>query len=148
MADEVLEIYTDGACKGNPGIGGWGVYMIYGKHNKVLKGAEWETTNNRMELTAAIEALKAIKRPVPIILHTDSVYLKDGITKWLKGWVKNNWKKADGGEVKNKDLWEQLANLNNKFQIQWNWVKGHAGDLGNELVDGLANEAIMELRNS
>ena len=148
MADKVLEIYTDGACKGNPGIGGWGVYMVYGKHTKTLKGAEWETTNNRMELTAAIEALKAVKRAVPIVLHTDSVYLKDGITKWLNGWIKNNWKKADGGEVKNKDLWEQLANLNNKFQIQWNWVKGHAGDLGNELVDSLANEAIIELKNN
>lgn len=142
-----LEIYTDGACKGNPGIGGWGVLMRYGTHEKTLKGAEAHTTNNRMELQAAIAALQAIKRPCPIVLTTDSNYLKDGITKWLANWKKNGWKTAGKQAVKNEDLWRQLDSLVAQHNIRWQWIKGHSGHPGNETADCLANEAINALRS-
>ena len=141
-----LLIYTDGACKGNPGIGGWGVLMCYGEHRKTLNGAEAMTTNNRMELTAAIEALRAVKRACPIVLTTDSSYVKNGITQWLAGWKRNGWKTADKKAVKNVDLWQALDALVAQHQIEWQWIKGHSGHPGNEMAGQLANEAIAELR--
>lgn len=141
-----IEIYTDGACKGNPGIGGWGVLLRYGVHEKTLKGAEAHTTNNRMELIAAIEALKAIKKPLPIKLYTDSNYLKNGVTQWLENWKRNHWKTADKKEVRNVDLWQALDELQAQYDIDWQWVKGHSGHPGNTMADFLANQAIEELR--
>lgn len=146
MSSTILEIYTDGACKGNPGIGGWGVYMRYGKHEKSLKGADWETTNNRMELIAAIEALKAVKRAYPIHLTTDSNYVKNGITDWLPKWKAKNWRTANNQPVKNVELWQALDALVQQHDIQWFWVKGHSGHPGNEMADSLANQAIEALR--
>lgn len=148
MAEKILEIYTDGACKGNPGIGGWGVLMRYGKHEKTLSGAEWQTTNNRMELTATIEALKAVKRPCPIHLTTDSNYVKNGITDWLPKWKAKNWRTANNQAVKNVELWQALDALVQQHQIEWFWVKGHSGHVGNERADFLANQAIEQLRSS
>lgn len=141
-----LEIYTDGACKGNPGIGGWGVLMRYGRHEKIFYGAQPHTTNNRMELTAAIEALKAITRPCPILLFTDSSYLKTGITEWIVNWKKRNWRTAQNKPVQNADLWQELDLLVNQFDIRWHWIKGHSGHPGNEMADRLANQAILELQ--
>ncbi|ABQ14019.1 ribonuclease HI [Dichelobacter nodosus] len=146
MPAPILDIFVDGACKGNPGIGGWGVLMRYGQHEKVLMGAQWHTTNNRMELTAAIEALKAIKRPCPILISTDSVYVKNGITHWLPVWKKNNWRNASKKPIKNIELWQALDQLNQRYEIEWRWVKGHAGNPGNEIADELANRAIESLR--
>ncbi|SUO96221.1 ribonuclease HI [Suttonella ornithocola] len=148
MAHPILEIYTDGACKGNPGIGGWGVLMRYGVHEKTLNGAEHHTTNNRMELTAAIEALKAIKKPCEIHLTTDSVYVKNGINDWLPKWKANQWRTAQKKPVKNVELWQELDALATKFTIHWHWVKGHSGHPGNEMADQLANEAIKQLQDS
>jgi ribonuclease HI len=130
-------IYTDGGCRGNPGIGGWGVFLSFQGKEKKIYGSEKETTNNRMELTAAIKALEAIKRDVPIIIYTDSKYVLEGITKWIFGWKKKNWKK-----VKNIDLWQQLDVLNQKFSVDWKWVKGHSGNTGNDMADALANQAM------
>ena len=134
--------YTDGACSGNPGPGGWGVLMIWGDHEKELCGGESETTNNRMELTAAIKALEALNRPAKVILYTDSTYVKDGITSWIHNWKRNGWKNAKKKPVKNDDLWKQLDELLTGHDIEWRWVKGHAVDPGNEKADELANKGM------
>ncbi len=143
----VVEIYTDGACKGNPGPGGWGALLRYGKVEKQLRGGEPLTTNNRMELSAAIKALQALKRPCQVQLYTDSEYLRRGITEWLQNWKRNGWRTAAKQPVKNADLWQALEEAAAPHQIQWHWVKGHSGHPENELADQLANLAIEELRN-
>ncbi len=142
---QAVEIWTDGACKGNPGVGGWGVLMRYGKNKKELFGGELETTNNRMEMMAVIQALQSLKRPMPIRLHVDSQYVKKGLTEWMSGWIARGWKTADKKPVKNQDLWEQLNLLTAQHQIQWIWVKGHAGDPGNERADELANMGVEQV---
>ena len=139
-------IYTDGACKGNPGVGGWGAVLSYGGATKKICGGEENTTNNRMELLAAIEALKSLKRPCVVELYTDSKYLKNGILEWLDGWIAKGWKTANKKPVKNQDLWEMLDQLRHRHQIEWNWVKGHSGNDGNEIADQLANQGIEALR--
>ena len=136
-----VEIWTDGACSGNPGPGGWGAVLKSGRHAKELSGGEAESTNNRMELLAAIEALNALKKPSRVRLHTDSTYVKDGLTKWIHGWKRNGWKTADKKPVKNQDLWQRLDEACARHEIEWIWVKGHAGDEGNERADTLAREA-------
>ena len=141
-----VQIFTDGACKGNPGPGGWGALLRKGTTEKELSGAEADTTNNRMEMTAAIEALSALKRPCAVDLYTDSKYLIDGITKWLPGWQKRGWKTADKKAVKNEDLWRRLAELNAKHRVTWHWVKGHSGHAENDRVDQLASNAAESLR--
>ncbi len=143
-ADTIVEIYTDGACRGNPGLGGWGVLLRYQQIQKTLKGAEIDTTNNRMELTAAIEALRALKTSSRVRLWTDSKYVQQGITSWLPNWKKRNWKTSANKPVKNADLWKLLDSYSARHEIQWCWVKGHSGDHGNETADRLANEAIDE----
>lgn len=140
-----VEIYTDGACRGNPGPGGWGATLEMGEHFRELSGAEAMTTNNRMELMAVISALEALKRPVPIKLYTDSEYVRRGITEWLKSWKARGWKTADRKPVKNQDLWERLDAIASRHDIEWHWVKGHSGVPGNERVDRLANAAIDAL---
>lgn len=137
-------IFTDGACRGNPGKGGWGAVMIYGDKRKTINGYSDSTTNNIMELTAVIEALKALKRRCSIVLTTDSNYVKDGITKWIDGWKKNGWRTSNKKPVKNKDLWIELDNLVQGHTISWEWVKGHSGNPLNDLADDLANSAIDE----
>ena len=141
-----VQIFTDGACKGNPGPGGWGALLRKGTTEKEMSGAEADTTNNRMEMTAAIEALSALKRPCSVDLYTDSKYLIDGITKWLPGWQKRGWKTADKKPVKNEDLWRRLASLNARHTITWHWVKGHSGHAENERVDKLASDAAAAIR--
>ena len=133
-----IEIWTDGACSGNPGPGGWGVILKFGDKTRELSGGEPHTTNNRMELSAAISALEALKRPCAIDLHTDSQYLRQGITQWLKGWKRNGWKTADKKPVKNDDLWRRLDEAAAPHEIEWRWVKGHAGEEMNERADELA----------
>ena len=135
-------IFTDGACSGNPGPGGWGALLRYGDTEKELSGGELETTNNRMEMMAAIRALESLKRPVQVELYTDSVYVRDGITKWIQGWRARGWKTANKKPVKNVDLWQRLENAMGSHSIDWQWVKGHAGHVDNELVDELARNAI------
>jgi ribonuclease HI len=135
-------IYADGACKGNPGPGGWGAWMKSGDHERELWGGEAKTTNNRMELTAVIEALKQLKRTSEVTVFTDSAYVKDGITSWIHGWRQRGWKTADRKPVKNVDLWQQLDALAGLHQVQWRWVKGHSGDPGNERADALANRGV------
>ena len=137
-----VTVYTDGACRGNPGPGGWGVLLQYGANQKTLSGFVAETTNNRMELTAVIEALKALNRQCVIDLNTDSKYVMQGMTDWLPGWKKNGWKTAAKKPVKNVDLWQALDEEVNRHQINWRWVKGHSGVAGNEAADQLANAAI------
>jgi ribonuclease HI len=141
MTEKILEIYTDGACKGNPGPGGWGAVLIYGVHVRELCGGHPHTTNNRMELTAAIEALKAVTKAVPVRLHTDSKYLQQGIAIWLPNWLRSNWK---NGKIKNQDLWHELAALQSRLQIEWIWVKGHNGHQYNEMADKLANKGVSK----
>jgi ribonuclease HI len=136
-----VEIFTDGACKGNPGPGGWGAVIRYGAHEKELSGAEAETTNNRMELAAAIEGLNALTRSCRVTLHTDSKYVMDGITKWIHGWRRNGWRTADKNPVKNADLWQALEAATARHQVEWRWVKGHAGHPENERADKLASDA-------
>ena len=141
-----MTIYTDGACRGNPGPGGWGVLLQYGDHVKELYGGEPDTTNNRMELTATIEALQALKKDCKVDLFTDSTYVKNGIQQWMKKWKLNSWKTAARKPVKNRDLWEMLDQHANSHTVNWHWVKGHAGDPGNEKADELANRGIDELQ--
>ncbi len=140
-----IEIFTDGACKGNPGPGGWGAVIRSGAHEKDMSGGEKLTTNNRMEMTAAIRALQALKRPCQVILHTDSVYLRDGITKWIHGWRRNGWRTADRKPVKNADLWQELLDAAASHRIDWRWVKGHAGHPENERADRLASDAALSM---
>jgi ribonuclease HI len=142
-----IEIYTDGACKGNPGKGGWGALLVAGKNEKELFGGEKDTTNNRMELMAVIQALGALKRPCQITLHTDSQYVLKGITEWITGWKAKGWKTASKAPVKNVDLWQQLDAAREMHQIEWVWVKGHAGHAGNERADQLANRGVESIAN-
>jgi len=137
-----LKIYTDGACKGNPGPGGWGAILKFGNHIKELNGFSIETTNNIMELTAVIQSLKSVKKSCEIVITTDSNYVKNGITKWIHNWKKNDWKTANKQIVKNKEYWLELDMLAQKYKIEWKWVKGHSGHPENERADQLANEAI------
>jgi ribonuclease HI len=139
-------IHTDGACSGNPGPGGWGVILQWGGHMRELKGGEAHTTNNRMELTAAIMALEALKRPCDVDLHTDSEYLRQGITGWIHGWKRNGWRTADKKPVKNADLWQRLEAAVGRHTVHWHWVRGHSGHDLNERADELAREAIAEIR--
>ena len=143
--DKTVSLYTDGACKGNPGKGGWGVLMRYGSHEKELFGGEAHTTNNRMELTAIIQGLAAPKRPCAVVIYTDSQYVKNGMEKWIHGWKKNGWKTASKQPVKNEDLWQQLDRLAAQHQIQWQWVRGHAGHAENERADALANQGVASV---
>ncbi|RRQ51906.1 ribonuclease HI [Sphingorhabdus wooponensis] len=136
-----LEIFTDGACKGNPGPGGWGAVIRYGKHEKEISGGEPDTTNNRMELSAAIQALKTLIEPCHVKLHTDSKYVLDGITKWIHGWQRNGWKNASKQPVRNADLWRDLIDAAARHQVEWIWVKGHSGHPENERADRLASDA-------
>ena len=138
-----VTIYTDGACRGNPGPGGWAALLKFGHHEKVLSGAERETTNNRMELTAAVEALKVLNRPCQVNFYTDSEYLRRGITEWLKNWKARGWKTAGKKPVKNQDLWRTLDEAIQPHEIEWHWVRGHAGQRENERVDQLARRAIQ-----
>ncbi|PZO55916.1 MAG: ribonuclease HI [Alphaproteobacteria bacterium] len=141
-----VDIWTDGACSGNPGPGGWGAILHFAGTKKELSGAEAATTNNRMELMAAIEALNALKRPSKVRLHTDSKYVMDGVTKWIHGWKKNGWKTADKKPVKNEDLWRQLDEANARHEVTWKWVKGHSDNEMNNRADELARAAIDTVR--
>jgi len=140
-----VTIYSDGACQGNPGPGGWGAVLRAGEHEKVVSGAEAHTTNNRMELTAAIKALEALTRPSEVVLITDSEYLRKGMTEWLAAWKQRGWRTAGRTAVKNADLWQQLDALNQRHRIEWRWTRGHNGDPGNERADALARAAIRTL---
>jgi ribonuclease HI len=140
-----VKIYTDGACRGNPGPGGWGALLRYGESEKKLSGSELYTTNNRMELMGAIQALAALKEACKIELYTDSKYVQQGVKEWLPSWKKNNWKRADKKPVKNVDLWQALDNEAHRHTVNWHWIKGHSGHPENDLADALANQAIDEL---
>jgi ribonuclease HI len=147
MTNEVvdIQIFTDGACRGNPGPGGWGVILRSGSHEKELFGGEQSTTNNRMELRAAIEGLAALKRPSRVTVTTDSQYVRQGITQWIEGWKRNQWRTSAKKPVKNQDLWQLLDQLTSRHEVTWEWVKGHSGHPDNELADALANRGIDEL---
>ncbi len=142
---KTVEIFSDGACRGNPGPGGWGVLLRYGKNERSLCGAEQDTTNNRMELTAALEGLKSLKEPCSVILTTDSQYLRKGITEWIISWKAKGWKTSARQPVKNQDLWQAIDEIAQQHNIEWHWVKGHTGHRENEIADQLANQAIDEL---
>jgi len=142
----LVEIWTDGACKGNPGIGGWGALLRSGEHSKELFGGERSTTNNRMELTAVVEALRALKQPSGVTVHTDSSYVMNGMKTWIAGWKRNGWQTSARKPVKNVDLWQALDAEVARHQVQWVWVKGHAGDPGNERADQLANDGVDSVR--
>jgi ribonuclease HI len=147
MADEpTVSIHTDGACSGNPGPGGWGAILRWANHEKELSGGEPHTTNNRMELLAAISALESLKRACTIDLHTDSQYLRHGITEWIHGWKRNGWRTSDKKPVKNSDLWQRLETAIARHQVRWHWVRGHAGDALNERADQLARDGIAAMR--
>ena len=148
MADtpDKVVIYTDGACSGNPGPGGWGAILVWGEHTKELQGGEAETTNNRMELLAAITALETLKRPMTVELWTDSAYVKDGISSWIHGWKKRGWKTADKKPVKNEDLWKRLDSAGERHTIDWRWIKGHAGHAMNERADELARAGMAPFK--
>ena len=139
-------VYTDGACKGNPGPGGWGAWLQSNGHEKELFGGERGTTNNRMELTAVIEALASLKRSCDVVIYPDSEYVRKGMTEWIANWMRRGWKTADGKPVKNADLWQRLDALRKLHHVDWRWVKGHAGDPGNERADALANRGVESLR--
>jgi len=143
---ETVVIYTDGACKGNPGPGGWGAWLRWGAHEKELFGGEPQTTNNRMELTAVIEALQLLKRRAPVAIYTDSEYVKNGITSWIHNWKRRGWRTADNKPVKNAELWARLDTLVAQHDVQWHWVRGHTGDPGNERADQLANRGVEAVR--
>jgi len=145
---QVVEIFTDGACRGNPGPGGWAAILRYGQAERAISGAEPHTTNNRMELTAAIEGLAALKRRSRVVLTTDSQYVKQGITQWLAGWKRRGWRRADRQPVLNQDLWQRLDRLNAAHEVRWEWVKGHSGNAENEAVDRAANDAIDAMLES
>jgi ribonuclease HI len=140
----VIEIYTDGACRGNPGPGGWAALLLLGEHERELSGAETLTTNNRMELTAVIRALEALKRPVAARIYTDSQYVRRGITEWLSSWKARDWRTADRKPVKNQDLWQALSALADRHEVEWHWVRGHSGHPENERADALANRGLDE----
>lgn len=144
----LVTIYTDGACSGNPGPGGWGAILISGERERDLWGGESPTTNNRMELMAAIEALEVLKKPCLVDLHTDSQYLRDGITKWINSWKARGWRTADRSPVKNEDLWRRLDAARTRHDVRWHWVKGHSGHPLNERADALARRGIAELREA
>lgn len=143
-----VEVFTDGACSGNPGPGGWGVVLRWGTLEKELCGGELETTNNRMELLAVISALNALKRTVRVVVHTDSTYVQQGISKWIHGWKKNGWKTKDKKPVKNEDLWRALEEAAARHDVEWRWVKGHAGHPENERADALARRGIADVRRA
>ncbi|MDX3893842.1 ribonuclease HI [Pusillimonas sp.] len=147
MSSNPVEIWTDGACKGNPGWGGWGALLRQGRHEKTLFGGQADTTNNRMELLAVIEALKALKRPCHVVVHTDSQYVQKGMTQWLANWKRRDWRTADKKPVKNADLWQELDELVGRHEVTWKWVRGHAGDAGNEMADQLANMGVQQARS-
>ncbi len=140
--NKIIEIYTDGACSGNPGAGGWGAVLLYKEHKKEISGGQKATTNNQMELKAVIEALKILKKPSKIIIYTDSVYVKDGITKWIFNWKKNGWRSASKKPIKNIELWQELDELNSKHDVEYKWIKGHSGNKYNEIADQLAVNAV------
>lgn len=146
MTKQILNIWTDGACKGNPGAGGWGALLKYGDKEKKIFGGEADTTNNRMELTAVIKALLELKKTSDVVIHIDSQYVKNGMTQWIHNWKKNNWRTANRKPVKNVDLWQQLDQLVQNHNVSWVWVKGHAGDPGNEMADALANQGVQSLQ--
>ena len=145
VTETLINIYADGGCRGNPGPGGWGVLMQSGENSKELWGGEANTTNNRMELTAVIRALEALKRPTAAHIHTDSQYVQKGISQWIHNWKRNGWRTADKKPVKNAELWQRLDELSKTHELKWLWVKGHAGHPGNERADALANRGIDEL---
>lgn len=142
-----IEIYTDGACKGNPGPGGWGALLLSGQHRKEIYGGELETTNNQMELKAAIEGLRALKNPSKVRLYTDSKYVKNGIESWISNWKKNNWKTSAKKPVKNADLWRALDAMCQSHDVEWSWVKGHSGHVENDIADALANKGVEFVLN-
>lgn len=145
-AQPTIEIYSDGACSGNPGPGGWGAVLISGAHRKEISGGEALTTNNRMELLGAISALEALKKPSRVALYTDSAYVKNGITAWIHGWKRNGWRTSDKKDVKNADLWQRLDALRNVHDVDWHWLKGHAGHAENERADELARTALAPFK--
>tara|TARA_A100001037_G_scaffold239170_1_gene218708 strand:+ start:10280 stop:10720 length:441 start_codon:yes stop_codon:yes gene_type:complete len=144
MSTDAVDIYTDGACSGNPGPGGWGALLIFQGHEKEISGGERDTTNNRMELMAAIRALETLTRPSRVRLHTDSVYVRDGITQWIERWKNNGWRTAAKKPVKNVDLWQRLEEAAGRHELEWHWVKGHAGHPENERADQLARDGMMK----
>ena len=148
MTENILEIWTDGACSGNPGPGGWGAVLCWGGHEKEISGGAIDTTNNRMELSAVIAGLEEIKRAVPVRIYTDSKYVQNGMMKWVKGWIRNGWRTQSGDPVKNVDLWKRLHELCEGQQIEWHWVKGHAGHVLNERADALARQGVESVRES
>ena len=147
-AADIVDIYTDGACKGNPGVGGWGALLSFRGRTRELFGGETLTTNNRMELTAVIRALEALNRRARVRLHTDSTYVQQGITQWIHGWRRKGWRTADGKPVKNEDLWRRLAELSAAHEVEWVWVRGHSGHDSNEAADRLANRGVEEARKA
>ena len=144
MNADTIYIYSDGACKGNPGAGGWGALLVTDGHRKEICGGEANTTNNRMEMTAVIRALESLKRPSTVEVHTDSQYVQKGISEWMAGWKRRNWRTADGKPVKNQDLWLQLDALSQLHRVEWKWVRGHAGHPENERADALANQGVLQ----